>query len=146
MTDAAQGGDEADDPWRRGRPVSELRTLSLVLGGQGEAGAMRASASVLLLCFISSDVRAQSKSLFIEDMTWVEVRRALADGKTTALYLAGSTEEGGPHMVLGKHNILARYAAQRIAERLGNALIYPTMPFAPTGDPAKRDDLMEFPG
>lgn len=89
---------------------------------------------------------AQSTSLQIEDLTWPEVQSAIAAGKTTAIYLAGSTEEGGPHMALGKHTVIARFVAQQVAEALGNALVYPTLPFAPTGDPLKKTGLMEFPG
>ena len=91
-------------------------------------------------------VVAQSHSVFIEDLTWTEVRDAIAAGKTTAIYYAGSTEQNGPGLVLGKHNFIAHYVAQRIAEELGNALVYPTMPYAPTGDPMKKAGHMRFPG
>ncbi|HTN26369.1 MAG TPA: creatininase family protein [Burkholderiales bacterium] len=90
--------------------------------------------------------QAQPSSLFIEDLTWPEVRDAIANGKTTAIYYAGSTEQNGPHMALGKHNFIARYVAGRIAEALGNALAYPILPFAPTGDAAGKTGHMRFPG
>jgi creatinine amidohydrolase/Fe(II)-dependent formamide hydrolase-like protein/sterol desaturase/sphingolipid hydroxylase (fatty acid hydroxylase superfamily) len=89
---------------------------------------------------------AQGASLFVEDLTWPEVRNAIAQGKTTAIYYCGSTEQNGPHMAIGKHNFVARYVARRIAESLGNALVYPIMPFAPTGDIAGRTGHMRFPG
>jgi creatinine amidohydrolase len=91
---------------------------------------------------------AQSTSVLIEDMTWTEVRDAIAAGKTTAVYYAGSIEQNGPGLALGKHLFLAHYIAQRIAEQLGNALVYPTMPFAPTGDPGpeRKTGHMRFPG
>jgi creatinine amidohydrolase/Fe(II)-dependent formamide hydrolase-like protein len=89
---------------------------------------------------------AQSESALIEDLTWTEVRDAIGAGKTTAIYYAGSTEQNGPHMALGKHNFIARYVSQRIAEKLGNALVYPVMPFGPTGDIATKTDHMHFPG
>ena len=74
------------------------------------------------------------RSLLIEEMTWTEVRDAIAAGKTTAIYYTGAIEQNGPGVALGKHLFIAHYLAQRIAEQLGNALVYPTMPFAPTGD------------
>jgi creatinine amidohydrolase/Fe(II)-dependent formamide hydrolase-like protein len=43
-------------------------------------------------------------------------------------------------MALGKHNFIAHYVAGRIARKLGNALVAPVMPFAPTGE------HMRFPG
>jgi creatinine amidohydrolase/Fe(II)-dependent formamide hydrolase-like protein len=90
--------------------------------------------------------QAQSSSIFIEDLTWPEVRDAMANGRTTATYYAGSTEQNGPHMALGKHSFIAHYVAGRIAEELGNALVYPVLPFAPTGDRNKKTGHMKFPG
>jgi creatinine amidohydrolase len=98
------------------------------------------------LALFTSLVFGQSKSLLIEDLTWTEVRDAIAAGKTTAIYYAGSIEQNGPGMSLGKHLFIAHYTAQRIAEELGNALVYPTMPFAPTGDPEQKTGHMRFPG
>src|SRR2546422_7845141 len=100
----------------------------------------------VLVVLLSSALAAQTQSLLIEDLTWTEVRDAIAAGKTTAIYYAGSTEQNGPHMALGKHNFIARYVSQRIAEKLGNALVYPVMPFGPTGDIATKTDHMRFPG
>jgi creatinine amidohydrolase/Fe(II)-dependent formamide hydrolase-like protein len=83
---------------------------------------------------------ACAQSLFVADLTWPEARDAIAGGKTTAIYYAGSTEQNGPHMALGKHNVIASYLAGRIAAELGNALVYPVLPYAPTGGHLK------FPG
>jgi creatinine amidohydrolase/Fe(II)-dependent formamide hydrolase-like protein len=74
-------------------------------------------------------------------MTMTEVRAAIASGKTTVLLFNGSTEQTGPHVVLGKHNFKARYLGERMARELGNALVAPVMPFAPTGG-----ELLKFPG
>src|SRR5256886_16352379 len=93
-----------------------------------------------LLVFLPALALAQPKSVFIADLTWPEVKQAIASGRTTAIYYAGSTEQNGPHMALGKHNVIASYVAGRVARKLGNALVAPTMPFAPTGEHAK------FPG
>jgi creatinine amidohydrolase len=107
---------------------------------------MKSLTFVLVLLFLPSVVLAQSKSGLIEDLTWTEVRDAIATGKTTAIYYAGSTEQNGPGLALGKHIFIAHYTAQRIAEELGNALVYPTIPYAPTGDPIKKTGHMRFPG
>jgi creatinine amidohydrolase/Fe(II)-dependent formamide hydrolase-like protein len=85
-------------------------------------------------------------SLYIEDLTWPEVKAAIAAGTTTAIIYAGSTEQNGPHMALGKHNFIAHYAAGEIAKKLGNALVYPAMPFAPTGSRELRTGHMRFAG
>ena len=89
---------------------------------------------------------AAPPSVFIEDLTWPEVRDAIAAGATTAIYYAGSTEQNGPHLATGKHNFIARHVACLIATKLGNALVYPVMPFAPTGDAAIKSGHMRFPG
>jgi creatinine amidohydrolase len=112
--------------------------------------------SAVLLVLVSPALEAKTNSLLIEDMTWTEVRDAIAAGKTTAIYYAASTEQNGPGVALGKHVFIAHYLSQKIAARLGNALVYPTMPFAPTGDwgrtepgvidPAKKTGHMRYAG
>jgi creatinine amidohydrolase len=77
---------------------------------------------------------AQTESLLVEDMTWTEVRDAIARGKTTAIYYAGSIEQNGPGVALGKHVFIAHYLAAKLAAQLGNALVFPSMPFAQTGE------------
>jgi creatinine amidohydrolase len=89
---------------------------------------------------------AQSRSVWIDDLTWTEVRDAMAAGKTTAIIFVGSSEQNGPHMAIGKHNFIARYCAERIAGKLGDALVYPVIPFAITGDAATKTAHMRFPG
>ena len=90
--------------------------------------------------------RAQATSLFIEDLTWPEIRQGIASGKTTAILYIGSTEQNGPHMATGKHNFVAHYVAGLVASKLGNALVYPTLPFAITGDLVQRTGHMRYPG
>lgn len=89
---------------------------------------------------------AAPPSVHIEELTWTEVRDAIASGLTTAIYYAGSTEQNGPHMATGKHNFVARHVAGRVASALGNALVYPVMPFAPTGSAVEKSGHMRFPG
>jgi creatinine amidohydrolase len=101
---------------------------------------------VCVLAIAAGQAGAKENSLFIEDLTWQEVRAGIARGKTVALYYAGSTEQNGPHMALGKHNVVARHVAGEIARSLGNALVYPVLPFAPTGDAARKSGHMKFAG
>jgi len=107
---------------------------------------MRIFSLVAGASLLAAPVLAQSNSVYIEDLTWPEVQHAIAAGKTTAIIYTGSTEQNGPHMATGKHNFLARYIAGAIAIKLGNALVYPTLPFAPTGDAEKKTGHMRFPG
>ena len=69
----------------------------------------------------------------LEDMTWTEVATALSAGKTTIIIPIGGTEQNGPHMVLGKHNVRVKILADRIAQALGNALVAPVLPYSIAG-------------
>jgi creatinine amidohydrolase/Fe(II)-dependent formamide hydrolase-like protein len=89
---------------------------------------------------------AEPPSVWIDDLTWPEVRDAIAAGKRTAIIYTGSSEQNGPHMVIGKHNFIAHALAQRIAEELGDALVYPVLPYAVTGNAIKPTGHMRFPG
>lgn len=99
-----------------------------------------------LLLFMLFASMAQARPVFIEELTWPEVRDAIAKGTDTAIYYAGSTEQNGPHMAIGKHNFIAREVAGRVAQKLGKALVYPILPFAPTGDPQQKTGHMRYPG
>jgi len=103
-----------------------------------------------VLLFIAGPVYGQGSSegssVWIDDLTWPEVQEAIAAGKRTAIIYAGSSEQNGPHMVIGKHNFIARALAQRIAEELGDALVYPVLPYAITGNALTRTGHMRFPG
>ena len=103
-------------------------------------------AALLVVLAIPHVVHAQANSLFIEDLTWEEVAAALKAGKTTALFYTGGGEQNGPHLAFGKHNAVARYVVERIAKELGNALIYPVLPYSPNGDPSKKEGMLAFPG
>lgn len=66
-----------------------------------------------------------------ERMTWAEVKQALADGKTTALIYTGGVEQRGPQDANGGHNEIAYGTVKAIAEKLGNAIFLPVLPYTP---------------
>src|SRR4051794_4508504 len=61
------------------------------------------------------------------DMTWVEVKSALEGGYTTVIVPSGGIEQNGPHMILGKHDHIVRWTAERIATELGRTLVAPVV-------------------
>lgn len=67
-------------------------------------------------------------SVWIEELTYLEVRDAIKAGKSTALVMAGSTEQNGPYMSGGKHQYAIKLVGEAIARKLGNALIAPIIP------------------
>lgn len=75
-------------------------------------------------------------TVWIGEMTSLEVRDQIKAGKTTALILGGGMEENGPYLVLDKHNLVSRTTGESVARRLGNALCAPILTMEP-GNPDK---------
>ena len=97
---------------------------------------MRRLAATLLALSIAVPAAAQqgkSKEPLVEfeNMTWPEVKQALADGKTTALFYTGGVEQRGPQNVNGGHNYMAHATVKAIALALGNAIAMPVLPYTP---------------
>jgi creatinine amidohydrolase len=72
-------------------------------------------------------------SVWIEELTWMEVRDAIKAGKTTAIVPTGGMEQNGPYVATGKHNYVLQATAEAIARRLGDALVAPIVKFVPEG-------------
>jgi creatinine amidohydrolase len=85
-------------------------------------------------------------TVFIEDMTWMEVRDALKAGKTTVVVPTGGVEQNGPYLTTGKHNVVLRATGEAIARKLGDALVAPTVAFVPEGDIDPPTSHMKYPG
>jgi creatinine amidohydrolase/Fe(II)-dependent formamide hydrolase-like protein len=92
----------------------------------------RAVLLFIALCFTALPGFAQP-SVRLEELTWTELRDRIATGATTVLIPIGGTEQSGPHMVLGKHNVRAQALAEQIARRLGNAVVAPVVSYVPEG-------------
>ena len=75
-------------------------------------------------------------SVWIEDLTMLEVRDLIKAGKTTALILTGGIEENGPYLTTGKHNNVLKATGESIARALGNALAAPIVTLEP-GNPMR---------
>jgi creatinine amidohydrolase/Fe(II)-dependent formamide hydrolase-like protein len=85
-------------------------------------------------------------SVFIEELTWMEIRDALKAGKTTVLVPTGGVEQNGPYLATGKHNYILRATTEAIARKLGNALVAPIVPFVPEGNIEPASVHMRYPG
>jgi creatinine amidohydrolase len=75
-------------------------------------------------------------TVWIEDLTMMEVRDLLRAGKTTVLILTGGIEENGPYLTTGKHNNVLRVMGDSIARSLGFALVAPIVTLEP-GNPER---------
>jgi creatinine amidohydrolase len=98
--------------------------------------AMRCAILIALALVLSGHTVAHAggqSSNQLEELTWQEVRERVAAGSTSILIPIGGTEQNGPYMVLGKHNVRAKLLANAIAQKLGNALIAPVIAYVPEG-------------
>lgn len=86
------------------------------------------------------------ESVWLEELTWMEVRDRIAEGSTTAIISTGGVEQNGPYVALGKHNYVLEAACEMIAERLGNALCAPIVKLVPEGDIDEPSGHMRYPG
>ncbi|HIF07696.1 MAG TPA: hypothetical protein EYQ64_12325, partial [Gemmatimonadetes bacterium] len=87
-----------------------------------------------------------ANTVWLEEMTWMDVRDALAAGKTTAIISTGGIEPNGPWLVTGKHNYVLRANCEAIARELGNAICAPIIKLVPEGSIEPQTSHMTSPG
>ncbi len=85
-------------------------------------------------------------TVFMEEMTWMEIRDAMKAGKDTVIVGSGGLEQNGPYLVSAKHNIILRDTTEAIARKLGNALVSSIIQFVPEGDIDPPSGHMRYPG
>jgi creatinine amidohydrolase/Fe(II)-dependent formamide hydrolase-like protein len=85
-------------------------------------------------------------TVWIEEMTWLEVRDAMKAGKRTVIVPTGGVEQNGPYLATGKHNYVNRATCEAIARKLGSALCAPNVPFVPEGGIEPKTSHMIYPG
>ena len=105
------------------------------------------AAIVSMVALLATPALAQAPdTVFLEELTWPELRALVQAGKTTIILPSGGTEQNGPHMALGKHNVRVRALSERIARELGNAVVGPVIAHVPEGALAPPTGHMRFPG
>jgi creatinine amidohydrolase len=105
-------------------------------------------AFVLLLAMLAAPATfAQApETVFLEELTWTELRDLIRSGRTTVIVPIGGTEQNGPHMTLGKHNVRVKVLSETIARALGNAVVAPVVAYVPEGGLEPPTAHMRFPG
>ena len=106
----------------------------------------RGRIALLAALLLAASVAYAAPSVFLEDLTWTELRDEIRAGKTTVIVPIGGTEQNGPHMALGKHNARVRKLSERIATALGNAIVAPVIAYVPEGAIDPPTAHMRFPG
>lgn len=91
---------------------------------------------------------AQDKisNLWIEDLTWVELKTQIDAGHTAVILPMGGLEQNGPYITLAKHNHVVAYAAQEVATELGHTLVAPVLKVVPQGSMDRPSGNLLFPG
>ncbi|MFN8534548.1 MAG: creatininase family protein [Dehalococcoidia bacterium] len=80
------------------------------------------------------------RSVRLAELSWVEVRDLIAAGYDTIVQSYGATEQHGPHLPLGTDAFQGDVIAERVARRIGNALVAPTIAIGWS------DEFLDFPG
>jgi creatinine amidohydrolase len=120
---------------------------------------MSACARSLLLAFLTvvavaaAPARAAERmsdhgpdTVLLDELTWTELRDRIAAGQTSIIVPIGGTEQSGPAIALGKHNVRARALSETIARALGNTLVAPVIAYVPEGRIDPPSGHMRFPG
>src|SRR5262245_46981968 len=88
----------------------------------------------------------KADTVWLEEMTWMDVRDAMKAGKTTVIIPTGGFEPNGPWLALGKHNYVLHANCEAIARKMGNALCAPVIKHVPEGDIDPPTGHMTTPG
>jgi Asp-tRNA(Asn)/Glu-tRNA(Gln) amidotransferase A subunit family amidase/creatinine amidohydrolase/Fe(II)-dependent formamide hydrolase-like protein len=86
------------------------------------------------------------KSLWTDELTWMEIRDLIASGHTQVVVPTGGIEQNGPFLSTGKHNVILEATCPEIAKKLGNTLCAPIIKFVPEGNIEPPSGAMRFPG
>nr|WP_025886386.1 creatininase family protein [Asaia prunellae] len=89
---------------------------------------------------------AHAGTVSFEKLTWTEIQAQIQNGTDTIIVPVGGTEQSGPYIAVGKHNIRAQVQAEHIAGRLGHALVAPVIAYVPEGTTTPRSSHMRFAG
>lgn len=99
-----------------------------------------------LNCVDAPNPLPPANTVWIEEMTWMDVRDAIKAGKTTVIIPTGGVEPNGPWLATGKHNYVLQANCDAIARKLGNALCAPIVKFVPEGNIEPASGHMRSPG
>lgn len=106
----------------------------------------RLTALLLFALWASPSLAQAPDTVWLEELTWTELRDLIKAGKTTVIIPVGGVEQSGPDVALGKHDVRARFLSEKIARALGNALVAPVVSYVPEGGLNPPTSHMRFPG
>jgi creatinine amidohydrolase len=90
------------------------------------------------------------KSVYLEELTTSEVAVMVKNSPSVVIIPVGGTEQNGPHMVIGKHNVRVKVLAGRIAQQLTAlslpTIVAPVVSYVPEGSINPPTEHMKWPG
>lgn len=134
--------------------TSAALATALALSGMVSAASQQESSSMgggkceinRYNCADTPNPLQQADTVWLAEMTWMDVRDAIADGKKTIIVATAGVEPNGPWVVLGKHNFILRTMCDVIARQLGDALCAPIVNFVNEGDLETMSGHLDTPG
>jgi creatinine amidohydrolase/Fe(II)-dependent formamide hydrolase-like protein len=97
-------------------------------------------------CVDAANPLPAPNTVWLEEMTWIDVRDAIKAGKTNVIVPTGGMEPNGVWLVTGKHNYVLHANCDAIARKMGNALCAPIVKFVPEGGIEPKSGHMTSPG
>ena len=74
-----------------------------------------AAAACLVTIFLGRAWAEAPDTVLLEELTWTELRDLTASRSIIIIVPVGGTEQNGPHMTLGKHNVRVKVLSEKIA-------------------------------
>lgn len=93
----------------------------------------------LLICWPSSLCQNKTRSVELENLTWVQAEQVLKRYEVVLIALGARTKEHGPHLPLKTDYIMAEYLKNRVAEQVSVAVL-PTLQYG------YYPSFLEYPG
>lgn len=93
----------------------------------------------LLICWPSSLCQNKTRSVEVENLTWVQAEQVLKRYDVVLIALGARTKEHGPHLPLKTDYIMAEYLKNRVAEQVSVAVL-------PTIQYGYYPSFLEYPG
>lgn len=120
--------------------------LSFLRRFPASVGALAFSFGCLTASAQAVEAVPPGKSVYLEALTTTELAAQQAAGVDTVLVPIGGTEQSGPHMALGKHNVRVHALAGEIARTWGRAVVAPVLAYVPEGTVSPPQGHMRFTG
>lgn len=94
---------------------------------------------VLVFFLLTASGEAQDSSILLEELTWVDAEKALANYEVVLIALGARTKEHGPHLLLKNDFIMAEYLKERVMKEVPVAVL-PTLQYG------YYPSFLEYPG